>query len=113
MYLGGIAEAKQVVHEQKRSIEGVSFLTTRVLAGGRNLTLGTTNLNGAVQGIWFQQDVDQIKALETANASVTLNYHGDVYTVKIVDTSDFKQMFQSEVVQPCKAYLGTVKMIEV
>lgn len=113
MYLDGVVQAKNISYEQKRSIEGVSAVSTKVIVGGKLLTLGTTNERGATQGIWFQKEIDALKALELQNLVLTLDYHGAVYTVKIVDTTDFKQLQQFEPVHPCKMYLGKFSMIEV
>lgn len=113
MYLEGVEAAPNIMYEQKRSIDGISSLATKVIVGGRTLSLGSTNERGALQGIWYQKDIDTIKTLERANAPVTLDYHGTVFTVKIVDTTDFKQLHQFEPVHPCKMYTGKITMIEV
>lgn len=113
MYLGGVTQAKQVIPQQLRTSEGLSLLTVHVTPGGRTLTLGTTNLNGATQGIWCQSTIDEIKDLEATAATVVLDHNGDIYNVKIVDTSDFSQFFQNEPVSPDKKYTGKITMIEV
>ena len=113
MYLGGVTQARQVVPQQLRTSEGISLLTVHATPGGRTLTLGTTNLNGATQGIWCQSNIDEIKDLEATNVPVVLNHNGDIYNVRIVDTSDFTQFFQNEPVSPNKKYTGKITMIEV
>ncbi len=113
MYLGGVVESKQVVHQQVRTVEGNSLLRVTTTPGGRTLTLGTTNLDGATQGIWCQSKIEEIKVFEAAGTSIILNHHGDTYTVRIIDTSDFAQMFQFEPASPDKKFTGKITMIEV
>ncbi|MCA1807446.1 MAG: hypothetical protein LC687_06340, partial [Actinobacteria bacterium] len=113
MYLEGVESAENIVYEQKRSLEGSSYLRTVALSGGRTLTLGTVSSSGSIMGLWYKKDVDDIKALELANAAVTLDYHGTTFTVKVVDTSNFEQFLHTEPVSDCKLYTGTITMIEV
>lgn len=113
MYLGGITQSQQIAYQQVRTVEGLSKLTTVSLTGGRNLTLGTVSMNSAIQGIWCQSVIDQLKDLEKTNIDCVLDFHGDTYNVRIIDTTDFTQMFQFEEVSPDKKYTGSIKMIEV
>ncbi len=113
MYLGGVTQAQQIAYQQVRTVEGLSKLTAVGLTGGRNLTLGTVSMNSSIQGVWCQSVIDQIKVLEKTNADCVLNYQGTIYNVRIIDTTDFTQMFQFEETSPDKKYTGSIKMIEV
>jgi len=113
MYLGGITEAKQVAHQQERTVEGVSKLRVVPTPGGRIITLESQNLNGSIQGIWCQSVIDEVKILEAANVAYTLDHHGTTYTVKIVDTTGFRPLFSFEPVTPNKKYTGKLITIEV
>ncbi len=112
MYLGGVTQAKQVSFKQSRTIEGVSILRTVATPGGRVLTLGTTFLNNATQGIWCKSTIDEIKLLELQLLTIVLDHHDTIYNVKIIDTTDFAQMFQWEPVSESKKYTGRLTMIE-
>lgn len=113
LYLGGIETAPNISFQQKRSIDGISELITKPLIGGRVLTLGTTNIEGKNQGIWCKEIIDEIKALELQNSVVSLNYYGTTYSVRIVDTTDFQQLYQWELPTPSKKFLGKIILIEV
>lgn len=112
MLLKGVVEASQVAYEQERTVEGVSRVTISPKVGGRPLTLGSDTSGGSTMGIWCLETVEAIKALELSGTPKTLNYHGTIYSVYIVDTSDFTQLFKWEPLSPTKKYIGTIKLIE-
>lgn len=112
MYLNGIESASQVAIEQMRTIEGVSVVRAHPTPGGRALTLGSQNLSGMTQGIWCSETIDQIKELELAAVSVSLDYRGDIYAVIITGTR-FVPMYQFELEGPYKKFTGTISLIEV
>lgn len=113
MYLEGVEKANSVSVEQVRTVDGESYLTVVPSPGGRTLTLGTSQLNGATQGIWCQTVIDEIKALEATGNAQTLSYQGEVYVVVISSTSSITQMFQREPLGPNKKYTGVINLIEV
>jgi hypothetical protein len=111
MILVGATESKQVVHQQKRTIEGYSSTSVYPIHGGRSLTLGS-DLNETTMGIWCFSTITEVKELELLQTTQQLNYKGDIYTVLIVDTSDFKPLFKTEQESDTKKYTGTIKLIE-
>jgi len=113
MYLSGVTQARQISYQQNRTVEGASVLSTVPTPGGRVLALETTQLNGAIQGIWCQAVIDDIKLLEAVNNVVDLVDNGVTYSVKIVDTTQLSQLLQFEPVSPTKKYIGRIEMIEV
>lgn len=114
MYLEGVETATPVIYQQERTVDGgLPSLTIFGNPGGRVLTLGTVQMNGAVQGIWCQSDIDAIKIVQAAGNAVILNYHGTFYNVLITSTAGLKQMFQNEPITPDKKYLGPINLIEV
>lgn len=113
MYLGGLIKANPIEYQQDRTVGGLSVMTVFDNPGGRNLTLGTSNLQGSIQGIWCQHVLDQVKVVQKQGNPVVLNYHGDAYNVIITDTSGIEQLFQFEPVSPDKKYVGEINLIEV
>lgn len=113
MYLNGLVQSEPYVFRQERTIDGYPVVKAYPTPFGRQFTLGTTQLGNAIQGIWCQHVIDEIKALQELGTSQPLDYHGDLYTVVIASTSDLSQLFQWEVVSPDKKYVGLIKLIEV
>lgn len=114
MYLHGVIESRQIAFTQGRTVvDGLPFLLTKPTPGGRVLTLQTSKVGGATQGIWCQSVIEAVKELESPNNPVQLNYHDDIYTVQVVDTSNFEQLFSFEVLGPTKRYTGKIITIEV
>lgn len=112
MYLSGLESNKQVVVDQKRTVDGVSVTRIRPLPGGRALTLGSQNRGGSIQGIWEWSTIESIKSLELQAQSVILDYRGVTYTVLITGT-DFDPFLQFEVEGPTKKFTGSVSLLEV
>lgn len=113
MHLLGVTQANQVAYQHTRTVEGVSKLLVKPTPGGRVMSISSSQIGNAVQGIWCQSVIDEIKAVEKLASPVLLDYYGDLYTVYIVDTTDFTQMFQFEPISPTKSYTGKVTIIEV
>lgn len=113
MYLGGVTEASNSFYQQEFTVEGVSKLGVYPRTGGRQITLESQKNNGAIQGIWCQSTIDALKELEIAGDTVTLNHNGNLYSVKVVDTTGFSPLFQFESVSPDKKYTGKLITIEV
>jgi hypothetical protein len=113
MYLSGDVESGGVVHQQKRTIEGVSSILISQKIGGRAFTLGSDMAGGSVMGIWCKSLIDSIKALELAGLPQQLNYRGTIYSVYIVDTSGFTPLFKWQEESATKAYTGQLTLIEV
>ena len=113
MYLGGVTEASNSFYQQEFTVEGVSKLGVYPRTGGRQITLESQKNNGAIQGIWCQSTIDALKELEIAGDTVTLNHNGNLYSVKVVDTTGFSPLFQFEPVSPGKKYTGKLITIEV
>lgn len=113
MYLGGLNSAPMVSSTQIRTIEGASFLMVKGNFGGRVLTLGTTNGSGSVMGIWCQDVLDDIIALEEAALPITLDYRGTSYDVVITGKSDFVPFILTEPEGPSKSFTGHFILTEV
>jgi len=112
MTLTGVVQSSSVVYEQKISLEGYSNTAVYPKIGGRPLTMGSSTDGGSTMGVWCSSAIDEVKALEASRSPQALNYHGDPYTVLIVDTSDFTPLFKWEPEGPNKKYTGNIKMIE-
>lgn len=113
MYLEGVVKASPVLVTQQRTVDGQPVLSVTPNDGGRALTLGTSQLSNAIQGIWCQRVLDQLKAMQATGNSQVLNYHGDVYVVVIESTGSIVQLFQWEPITPDKKYVGPINLIEV
>lgn len=113
MTLEGIIQNAGVVYQQKRSVEGYSDTFVQPSIGGGGYTLGSNLSNGSSMGIWCQETIEEIKALELTGAPQTLNYRGTLYRVYIVDTTDFTALFKWELESPTKKYTGNIKLIGV
>ncbi len=112
MYLAGLESARLVSVEQLWTIEGNSVVRSKPLNGGRKLTLGSQNQSGVTQGIWCQEDIEQIQTLEQLAQSLVLNYRGTNYNVIITGTT-FNPLHQFEVEGPYKKFIGTILLTEV
>lgn len=113
MYLSGKIEGKPHVFVQQRTLDGNPRTKRFSTPQGRSFTLGTTAIGNSIQGIWCQDVIDQLKTLQETGLAYSLDYHGDVYNVVIVDMSDITQMFQWEQIHSKKSYTGTIQFIEV
>ena len=113
MYLDGLVKANPIAYQQDRTVDGIPVMTIFSNQGGRQLSLGTSQLQGATQGIWCKSVLDDLKAVQGLGNPVTLDYHGDTYNVLITGTSDINQLLQFEPDTPNKKYTGTIKLIEV
>lgn len=113
MYLEGVEKATPMLVTQQRTVDGLPVASVSPNVGGRALTLGTSQLGNAIQGIWCQHIVDQIKVLQASGNAQVLDYHGDIYTVLIESTSSIVQLFQWEPKTPDKKYVGPLNLIEV
>lgn len=111
MYLSGLESSKMVSVDQRRTIDGVSFVRLKPMIGGRALSLGSQNGGGSIQGFWELSTIEQIKSLELQAQSVILDYRGTQYTVFIVGT-DFQPFLQFEIEGPTKKFTGSVSLLE-
>lgn len=111
MYLDGINNAQVVATNQYRTIDGLSVPLIKETPGGRALTLGSV-VDSSTMGIWCQNVVDEIKAIEALGQVLILDYHGDIYNV-IITSVEFDQLLKWEEVSPTKKYTGVINMLEV
>ncbi len=114
MYLGGLVQASKVSTNQQTSLDGVVATFVKPLIGGEKLTLGTTTgRNGALQGMWCQSVVDEVKNVEGNGQTVVLDYHGDIHHVVVSSTASLQQFNINEPVTPTKAYTGNINLLKV
>jgi hypothetical protein len=111
MYLSGLETNKQVIVDKQRNIDGVAIVRVKPTPGGRELTLGTQNQGGAIQGIWEWSTIEQIKSLELLAQSVILNYRGTNYSVYITGT-DLSPFLQFEIEGASKKFTGVINLLE-
>lgn len=111
LYLNGLESASLSGSTQKRLLGGGSVVFIQPQLGGRTLILGTMQDSG-IMGIWCQSKIQELKVFEQQAMAVTLDYHGDIYTVLIIQMS-FEPMFQNQSEGPDKSFLGELKLIEV
>jgi len=111
LYLNGLESALLSASTQRRLIGGDSVVFIQSQLGGRNLTLGTMEKSG-VMGLWCQSKIQELKVFEQQATSVTLDYHGDIYTVLII-AMEFEPFIQNEPEGPDKTFTGTINLIEV
>jgi|LGVE01.1.fsa_nt_gb hypothetical protein len=113
MYLKGVHTSPEVLVQQDRSLNGGSHLTVQKINGGKTYTLGTTNANGSIMGIWCSSVLDQVKVLESAGVAVPLNYRGIIYpAVLIVEVPKMDPLYHFELEGPDKKYLGHITITE-
>lgn len=114
MYLSGEIEATPHQFVKERTIDGNPVLKRFQTPRGRSFELGTatSTVGNGVQGIWCQDVVDQMKALQETGMSNTLDYHGNTINAVIADMSGIRQMFRWEPITPNKKYVGTIKFTE-
>lgn len=112
MYLSGVVESRGVVHQQKRTVEGYSSTAVYPLHGGRTFTLGSDLSGGTTMGIWCKSVIDGLKLLELSGTLQILDYRGTLYSVYIVDTSNFKPLYKWQEESATKSYTGQITLIE-
>lgn len=113
MYLSGIETADTLIYDKKISLGGESDVRVLPLIGGRTLTLGTQNRDGATQGLWCKSTIDQIKAMQGTGIPLVLNYKGALFDVYVISTNDLVPFHQFEEESPTKKFVGKLTLLEV
>jgi len=113
LYLEGIDNAQNIAVSQARTLGGSLIVQTMQMDGGRTFTLGTVRADGSITGMWCQQQIDAIKALELIGGAVTLVYRDRGSFNVMISGTNFVQLYQREPVNIYKKYTGSITLIEV
>lgn len=98
--------AAGVAWNQRRLIGGASCVQVDGNSGGRQLTLGGVNH-------WTLDQVEQIRAMESAGMAITLVHHRGTFQVVITSTAELQPMRAYAKPLGSDRYTGSINLIEV
>ena len=113
MYLDNVLQEELVTTQVDRNLDGEANIIIKSKTGGNLMTLGSQTGSNGIQGIWHQQDLEDINTLIRSKRIVVLDYRGDLYNVIVLSISNLRPFETNEIEGPCKRFTANINLIEV